>query len=137
MTGHRQSAADALRALRQNYRALEAPPFMANRIRAAIDEQARRRTRRRPMFAAIAVVICLLAVLPFMQRQEATLPQSMASLPMGLTSVRLPSLPSLAKLRSIRTPALPPRPVTPARDRAGKQTDVQTRNPKEKTHEVT
>ena len=137
MIVQQQTSAEALRSLKHDYHALQAPPYLATRIRAGLDEQARRSTRRRPVYAAIAIVLAVLALLPFMQRQQVTAPQSLASLSLGMSSVKLPPSPSLARLRSVRTPTLPPRPVIPKRDRTGKQTDVQTRYPKENTHEVT
>jgi hypothetical protein len=138
MTGHGKFSASELASLKRRYRALEAPPFLASRIRAGMEVQTRRRGSRRPLLAAMAIAVCGLAVLPFVLKQEtAQQPHSMVSLSMGLTSVKLPPTPSLAKLRSVRTPALPPRPVPPPRDQSGKETDVQTRYPKEKTHEVT
>ena len=129
-----------LRALKHGYRSLQSPAFMATRIRAGLNAQQVRRARRRPVLAVVAIAIGVLAILPFIPRQEtAPLPLSMAALPMGLTSVRLPPSPSLTKLRSVSTPALPPRPVRPSSDKSGKQPDVQTRYPwqKEKTHEIT
>ena len=129
-----------LRTLKREYRARQAPAFMATRIRTGLAARQARRARRRPVLAAVAVAIAVLAILPFLLRQEVAPPsQSMAALPMGLTSVRLPPVPSLTKLRSVTTPALPPRPVRPSPDSSGKQPDVQTRNPwqQEKTHEVT
>ena len=140
MSEHGKSSAGDLRSLKRDYRTLQAPPFLASRIRAGIDARTTRSIRRRPWLAATAIAICVLAVVPFIFQQEAVqqpAPQSMVSLSMGMTSVKLPPAPSLAKLRSVRTPALPPRPVPPPHDKSGKETDVQTRYPKEKTHEVT
>jgi len=138
MSEHGKSSAGDLRSLKRDYRTLQAPPFLASRIRAGIDARTANRANRRPLLAAVAIAVCVLAVLPFMFKQEAAQqPLSMASLSMGLTTVRLPSTPSLAKLRSVRTPALPPRPVPPPVDKSGKEIDIQTRYPKEKTHEVT
>ena len=129
-----------LQALRRDYRALKAPAFLDTRIRANVADRQARHTRRRPLLVAVAVAIAMLAIVPFIPRHElATPPVSMAALPMGLTSVRLPPPPSLTKLRSVSTPALPPRPVRPQPDTSGKSPEVQTHNPwqKENTHEVT
>ena len=132
MSEHDKSSADDLQSLRRDYRTLQAPPFLASRIRAGIDARTTRSIRRRPLLAATAIAVCVLAVLPFLFKQGAVQqPLPMVSLSMGLTTVRLPPTPSLAKLRSVRTPALPPRPVPLPRNKSGKETDVQTRYPKE------
>ena len=128
-----------LQALRHDYRALKAPAFLGTRIHAEVTARQGRRTRR-PLLAAVVVALVVLAIVPFLPRQElAPPPVSMAALPMGLTSVRLPPAPSLTKLRSVSTPALPPRPARPQPDTSGKSPEVQTHNPwqKENTHEVT
>ncbi len=129
-----------LQALRRDYRALKAPAFLETRVRAGVIDRQARHSRRRPLLIAVAVAIAMLAIVPFIARHElATPPVSMAALPMGLTSVRLPPPPSLTKLRSVSTPALPPRPARPQPDTSGKSPEVQTHNPwqKENTHEVT
>ena len=129
-----------LQALRHDYRALKAPAFLDTRICAEVAAREAKRTRRQPLLVAVAVAIAVLTIVPFLHWQEtATPPVSMAALPMGLTSVRLPPPPSLTKLRSISTPALPPRPVRPQPDTPGKPPEVQTLNPwqKENTHEIT
>mgnify|MGYP001822808589 CR=1 FL=1 len=142
MSDRDRMSAHELSALRRDYRALKAPPFLATRIRAGVDERSTRRARRRPLFAAVAIAAGVLAILPFINWQAATQQpsiQPMASLSLGLTTVKLPPSPSLAKLRSVSPPPLPPRPVTPNPDRSGKPDDVQTHNPwqQENTHEVT
>ena len=129
-----------LQALRRNYRAVKAPAFLGTRIRAAVNARQGQRRRHGPLLAAVTVALVVLAVLPFIPRQEQVRPPvSMAALPMGLTSVRLPPPPSLTRLRSVSTPALPPRPVRPKPDTPGKSPEVQTHNPwqQENTHEVT
>lgn len=138
MSEHGKPSTGDLLSLRRDYRTLQAPPFLASRIRAGIDARTTRSIRRRPLLAATAIAVCVLVVLPFLFKQGAVQPPlPMVSLSMGMTSVKLPPTPSLAKLRSVRTPALPPRPVPPPRNKSGKETDVQTRYPKENTHEVT
>ena len=142
MSDSDKMSARELSALKRDYRALEAPPFLVTRIRAGIDGQARHRTRRRPLLAALAIAACVLAILPFINLQEVTRQPSLqpvASLSLGMTTVKLPPSPSLARLRSVSLPTLPPRPVMPKPDRSGKATDVQTHNPwqQENTHEVT
>ena len=85
MTGHAKFSAGELESLRRHYRALEAPPFLASRIRAVIDARTTRSPGRRPLLAGVAIAICVLAVLPFIFQQEAAqqpVPQSMVSLSM-------------------------------------------------------
>ena len=138
MNTEQQSAENGLASLKRDYRTLGAPPYLATRIRAGLAGRAGRRRRRRPLFAAIAIAVCVLAVLTFLPRQQVLQPpSSMASLSLRLTSVRLPPSPSLARLRSVRTPPLPPRPAPPKPAKPGKASDVHTHYPEEKTHEVT
>ena len=138
MSTQQQPVRDRLASLRDAYRATGAPPFLASRIRAGLDAQHRRHSRRRPVFAAIAIALCVLALLPFLPRQQVMeSPSPLASLSMGLASVRLPPSPSLTRMRSVATPSPPSRPVLPQPDRPVEAPDVQTHYPKEKTHELT
>ena len=129
--------------LKQDYRAVEAPPHLVTRIRAETREQTYHHRAWLP--AAVTMVFAFGIALPFLWQQTTPQPPadtSQASQPTTPSLSALASLtpdrpkvsaPNLSQLRSVSVPRLPPRPQlnTP---RPQSSLDTEHENPQEKDH---
>lgn len=106
-----------LERLKQRYKAIEAPPYLVTRLRAAAAETLRPRRRFHPAYAGVALAIVLLAGAPFINQQGPTstvqpkLP-SLSTLAQAMPEKPATSIPSLAQIKirtPLRTPAKPNR----------------------------
>lgn len=122
--------------LRRRYREIEAPPYLATRIRAAAGDRAHRRTWWRPALAAIPAVVIAIVIVPLVLQQQPAGKPTLTSLP-DVSSARpdLSSL-SMARIRSVRTPALPRKPEVekPEKPQSNFDYDDQEDRPEEKAH---
>ncbi len=136
---------DDLDKLKRDYRAVEAPPHLATRIRAEVGS---RTYRSRPWLpAAVTMVLAIGIALPILWQQTTPQPPEPAETPRASqpTSPSLSALtsltpnkpkvaaPNLSQLRSVPTPRLPPRPNlnTP---RPQSSLDTEHENLQEKNH---
>lgn len=115
MTNERDQLDPELEELRQSYRAIRAPANTAARVLSTAQAQTRPRGSLRLAYAGTALVVGILAVLPFMTLRESA-PDQLSMLP-SLTAVSraMPaksgvSTPSLSRVRSVSMPAMPKRP---------------------------
>ena len=95
--------------LKRDYRAIKAPPHLATRIRASVDDDRLRPTRWLPALAATTIAIAA-AMKPSLSTLASLKPEKPA----------VPS-PSLSKLRSVPVPRMPakPKPKKPQSNRTG------------------
>lgn len=133
--------------LRKDYRAIEAPPALATRIRAHTAEQSTRRIAWLPaaVGAAFAVTAVFLLFTTLQQEQPATdallaensTPKpSMASLARIMKKKPSVSVPSLSQVRVRTLPAPPPKPVLRPDKPSGTKSylDIPNSLSKEKDH---
>ena len=109
--------------LKRDYRAIKAPPHLATRIRASVDDDRLRPTRWLPAAAATTIAIAAVAMFPLLYQ-----PASVTAMKPSLSTLAslkpekpaVPS-PSLSKLRSVPVPRLPatPKPKKPQSNRTG------------------
>jgi len=105
--------------LRREYRAIQAPPYLATRIRASVNLSKGRGWRWRTAVVGVLAVIALIVAVP-LSRQDLAPPTASSGYP-SLTAIggSLPlkptaPIPSLADIGSVsmpRMPALPPMPT--------------------------
>ncbi len=108
--------------LRQDYRDIEAPAHLASRIRANVDETARRPHGWMPVAATAMVAVAALFLLPYLgtapqSEPPKTLKPSLSALATLRPDKPKAPAPSLSGLRSVKVPKLPPKPtLTPSGD---------------------
>ena len=119
---------DSLDELKRDYRRIKAPPYLVTRVAASAREQ-ERRTRGRPAMVAAALVLAVVAVLPFTRTDDADRTVVANAPSLSRLAALKPSrpdvsAPSLSNLRSPRRPPLPrkpsptPEPPQPEQDSA-------------------
>jgi len=110
----RDSSTD-LANLRRDYQAIEAPPYLATRVRAELDDRSVTRYRLRPALGVAMFAVGLLAILPFVGQRDAApsvapkLP-SLSALSRAMPAKPAVRAPSFARIKSVKTPRLPPKP---------------------------
>ena len=134
---------DDIDKLKQDYRAVEAPPHLATRIKAEVTERPDRNRAWIP--AAVTMVFAMGIALPFLWQQTTIDPPAGTS---RTTQPPTPSLsalasytparpkvstPSLSQLRSVPVPRLPPRPQLNTQ-RPQSSLDTEHENSEEKHH---
>lgn len=99
-----------LEALQERYRETEAPPWLATRIRARLNERSADRAWWKPALALVTAGAAALLILPLALQQQPNYKPSLTT-PPSLSGVK-PSMTSLSltRIKSVRTPAPPPRP---------------------------
>lgn len=116
---------DGLQQLKRDYRNIEAPPYLAMRIRATVADRSAPRRRWLPALATVAVAVAVISVTTIVLQVQ---PQSARTMTLRSPSLAMLSrmtpdkpavpVPGLAKMRSPRTPVLPSKPKL---NRANKQ----------------
>ena len=126
--------------LTRDYRAIEAPPQLAARVRAAIASRPRRAFHWLPVAAAVATAIALLVFAPPMMELPPE-PGLMAKTP-SLTALsrvaaqrRSVPTPNLSHVRSLRPPALPPKPRLRSSDDKPTIRDMESQRMEEMHHD--
>ena len=121
MNGKTDSLEGEIRSLKYCYRSIEAPPYLAPRIRARVQGQEKSKPSWSPAIAAIAVAISILSIWPLIH-QEQDSPAIDAKLPSmtmlsRLTLTRPTAVsPSLGRVRSYSVPPMPVKPKSRSGD---------------------
>lgn len=108
---------DELKKLKQDYRAIKAPPYLSTRIRAAVADDRKSSHAWMPVMATALAVVAIAWVLPLMmQQQTAVTPRPTKPSLTALASL-MPKKPtvtttSLSQLRTVKVPKLPAKPKT-------------------------
>lgn len=129
---------DRLDELKRDYRAIEAPPHLATRIRAEVAERPMRRHRWMPATATAMVAISAVWLLPMLWQQpdvEAPRPSKPSlSAIAALKPDKPAAAPSLTQLKTVPKPRMPSKPqLRPAKP----QTNFENDELKEKDHAYT
>ena len=114
---------DDLDQLKRDYRAIKAPPHLATRIRASVDDERLRPTRWLPAIAVTTIAIAAVAMFPLLYQAAdvATLKPSLSTLASLKPEKPAVTAPSLSKVRSVPVPRMPekPKPKKPQSNRTG------------------
>jgi len=130
-----------IRNLRHCYRSIEAPPYLASRIRHGVQNIQRVPQFFRPAVAALAIAVLVIVTLPFTFNESGSptispkLP-SMTTLSRTLPDHRPQVSPSFSQIQSVNVPMMPAKPGWKMDERP--QTHNQAINPhqyEEKYHE--
>ncbi len=129
--------------LKRDYRAVEAPPHLATRIRAEVGDRTYRNRAWLP--AAVTMVLAVGLALPFLWQGTTPQPPEESTRTSQPTSPSLSALtsltpdkpkvtaPNLSQLRSVPTPRMPPRPRLNTQ-RPQSSLDTEHENLQEKDH---
>ncbi len=129
--------------LKRDYRAVEAPPHLATRIRAEVGDRTYRHRAWLP--AAVTMVLAVGLALPFLWQGTTPQPPEQSTRTSQPTSPSLSALtsltpdkpkvttPNLSQLRSVPTPSMPPRPRLNTQ-RPQSSLDTEHENLQEKDH---
>ena len=129
---------DKLDDLKRDYRAIEAPPHLATRIRAEVADRPLRRHRWMPATATVMVVVTAVWLLPVLWQQQgvdAPRPSKPSLSAIAALKPDKPSAaPSLTQIRTVPKPRMPSKPqLRPAKP----QTNFENDDLKEKDHAYT
>ncbi len=135
---------DDLDKLKQDYRAVEAPPHLATRIKARVSERSDRNRAWVP--AAVTMVLAIGIAIPMLWQQttlntpaddatRTTQPSTPSLSALASLTPDRPKVatPSLSQLRSVPVPRLPPRPQINTQ-RPQSSLDTEHENSQEKHH---
>ena len=124
--------------LRKKYRSIEAPPYMAERIRANVSGQPVRSATWVPVTAGVVAALGAVSITLMLQQQAAQvstpIKPSMTSLARVMANKPKVAAPSMSQLRTVKTPALPPKPVLKPKNRPQTYFQIEEENPKETEH---
>lgn len=126
--------------LKQDYREIHAPEYVATRIRAEVADRDRPTRSWLPALAPVAVAIAAVAVAPLLMQQQpgdeavAPKPTSMSTLTRLASLKPAISPPSLSTMKSVKVPALPPRPKPDSNKEPQTHFDITDEHLKEKDH---
>ena len=119
---------DELEKLKRDYQAINAPPHLATRIRASVEDSRTRSSFWMPAAVACTAVVALFWMVPFttqVANNEVAKPTrpSLAAIAALKPAKPAVSTPSLSQLRSVSVPAMPTKPkaATPPKSQTNKQ----------------
>ena len=106
---------DDLQQLKRDYRDIEAPPYLAARIRAAVADHSTPRRYWLPALATVAVALAVISVTAILLQPQSARTMTSMSPSLAILTRMMPDkpavpVPGLAKMRSPKTPALPSKP---------------------------
>jgi hypothetical protein len=126
--------------LKQDYREIRAPGYLATRIRAEVSDRDLPTRSWLPALAPVAVAIAAVAVAPLLTQQQpdenavAPSPTSMSALTRLSSLKPAVSTPSLSTIKSVKVPALPRKPGTDPKEQPQTQFEFENENSEEKDH---
>ena len=111
---------DDILKLKRDYQDIEAPAYVATRIKAEVTNRKMHRRSRRPAMATVAIVVAALTVTPVLLNHQTTesvepSPTSLSVLSSVAANKPAMQIPSLSKVKSVSMPAMPSKP-TPTTD---------------------
>ena len=107
---------NGLERLKRDYRAIDAPPFLATRVRATVARRPARARRWMPAAATAFVAIAAIGLLPIMLQRPVDAPLSVKAPSFTSLATLAPnetmfSTPSLTHVRTVSMPSMPTKPA--------------------------
>lgn len=127
--------------LREQYQALEAPPYLAGRIEARLAERRPAPMAWWPAAATVAACLALLVAVPLWRQpapeQQSALPRSPSLSALSRVAAARPTVPApnLNRLRSVSAPAMPSKPALRSLPRSPNNQDRESHRKEELSHD--
>lgn len=132
---------DDLQNLKRDYQSISAPPHLATRIAASVEDSRTRSGFWMPAAVACTAVLAMLWVIPITNQvadnvSEKPTKPSMSALAALKPSKPSVSTPGLSQLRSVTVPSLPSKPkaTKPAKSQTNNQIEIEIESLKEKNN---
>ena len=111
--------------LKQDYRDIKAPPYIATRIRAGVGDDPRRAHRWMPAAAATVLVAAVVWLSPLTEEPMTATPAKPSRSALAPLKPKKPavSAPSLSKLRTVSVPRMPAKPKLDSKKPQTNKTD--------------
>lgn len=109
---------DELDNLKKHYRDIEAPPYLASRVRASVADKPRRSHLWLPAATLTALAAAAVWIIPFGEQPSADLPRKPSLSALASLKPEKPAVgtPSLSQIRTVSVPKMPVKPtVKPAK----------------------
>ncbi len=103
---------EELQQLKDDYRAIKAPPHLATRIRASVGDDRPRAHRWLPAIAATAIAVAAVGLFPLIDQPSGTAPLKPSLSTLATLKPEKPAMPapSFSKVRSVSVPRMPAKP---------------------------
>lgn len=130
---------DELNELKRQYQRIEAPPYLATRIRADVTQRPVRSRAWMPITATLMVAVTAVWLLPMLQQQPSTqvvVPSRPSLSGFAKLKPAKPTVaaPNLSNMRSVSTPRMPSKPVAKPATKPQSRIEIQNDEIQENHH---